>query len=222
MLSWIIFIDICFITIILLISVYLDLKFRKISNRFLRTCFCFSIFLNTVEMVFFYSEILLILLLKILFFCIIFLFSFVLFSLKIIGGSDGKLFLLIFSVHPIRYLNYYFVVFFFFFFSLFFLIMFFINLVHNSMKNNSYAFGVFYIFDVKLSILRKLFIKSFYKFFALSKLTDFEGEKIYIDYLFIVYNNQNRKLQFLGMYRPPLTLICFISYFLILFLIIVI
>ena len=58
MLSLIIFIDLSFIAIILLISLYFDLKFRKISNKFLKTSFFFSIFLNTIELLFFYSDIL--------------------------------------------------------------------------------------------------------------------------------------------------------------------
>jgi len=222
MLSLIIFIDLSFIAIILLISLYFDLKFRKISNKFLKTSFFFSIFLNTIELLFFYSDILLILILKVLFFFLIFLISLLLFSLKIIGGSDGKLILLIFSVHPIKYLNYFFVLFFFLLFSLFFFILFFFNLVINSIKKNSYSFRIYFNFHYKISILRKLFMKLFCKFFNLSKLKEFDGDKIFIDTLFIIYNNEKRELQILALYRPPLIIICIISYYFIFFLIIVI
>jgi Flp pilus assembly protein protease CpaA len=222
MFYWIIFIDLSFITIILLISLYFDLRLRKVSNKFLRACFCFSIFLNMIEILFFYRNILFVLILKLIFFFLVFLISLVLFSLKIIGGSDGKLFLLIFSIHPIKYLNCLFVLFFFLFFSLFFLILFFFNLIHNSIKKNSYAFRVYYSLHFKLSIFRKLFMKSFCSFFNLDNLKNFERDKIFVDALFILFNDQKSKLQILAIYRPPLTLICIISYYFIFFLIIVI
>lgn len=222
MFSLIILIDLSFITIILLISLYLDIKFRKISNKFLKILFFCCLFLNIIEFSFFYNDILLILILKALIFLLIFLISLLLFSLKIIGGSDGKLILLIFSIHPIKYLNYNFVLFFFLFFSLFFFILFFFNLIINSVKKNSYSFQIFFNSHFKISILKKLFIKLFYKFLNLSKLKDFNGDKIFIDTLFIIYNNQKRELQILTLYRPPLILICIISYYFIFLLIIVI
>jgi len=222
MVSLVIVIDISFITIILLISLYLDLKFRRISNKFLKSCFCFSILLNTIEFIFFYREILLVLMIKILFFFLIFLISLLLFSLKIIGGADGKIFLLIFSVHPIKYLTYLFLLFFFLVFSLLFLILFLFNLIYNSIKENSCAFRAYHSLYLQTSIFKRLFMKLFYKFFNLGNLKDFEGDKIFVDPLFIIYNIQKRKLQILAIYRPPLILICIISYYFIFFLIIVI
>ena len=119
-----IFIDLGFITIILLISLYFDLKFRKIPNKFLKVFFLFSLILNLCEFFFLLTDLLLILILKMIFFLIVFLISLLLFSLKIIGGSDGKLILLIFSIHPVKYLNYFNVLLFFLLFSLFFLCLF--------------------------------------------------------------------------------------------------
>jgi len=217
----IIFIDLGFITIILLISLYFDLKFRKIPNKFLKIFFLFSLILNLCEFLFFLTDLLLSLILKMIFFLIVFLISLLLFSLKIIGGSDGKIIVLIFSIHPVKYLNYYNVLLFFLLYSLFFFSLFFFNLIINSTDKNSYSFQIYFNFHCRGDI-NKLFIKMFYKFISLSKLKDKNNDKFFIETLFIIYNNKKRRIQILVQYRPPLMIICLISYYIIFFLIIVI
>ena len=215
------FIELSFITIILFISLYFDLKFREIPNKFLKIFFLFSLVLNICEFLFLLTDLLLSLIVKIIIFLIVFLISLLLFSLKIIGGSDGKLILLIFSIHPVKYLNYYNVLLFFLFYSLFFLIFFFFNLIINCTDKNSYLFQIYFDFHGRGRI-NSLFIKMFYKFVSLSKLKDKSSDKFFIETLFIIYNNKKRRIQILLQYRPPLMIICLTSYYLIFFLIIVI
>ena len=217
----IIFIDLGFITIILLISLYFDLKFRKIPNKFLKVFFLFSLILNLCEFFFLLTDLLLILILKMIFFLIVFLISLLLFSLKIIGGSDGKLILLIFSIHPVKYLNYFNVLLFFLLYSLFFFCLFIFNLIFNSTDKNSYSFQIYFSFHCR-GLINRIFIKLFYRFINLSKLKDENRDKFFIEILFIFYNNKKRRIQILVQYRPPLMIICLISYYLLFFLIIVI
>jgi len=115
--------DILFIFIILFISIYFDIKYRKIPNKVIKWFLFFGLLLNLFEIIFTYKTFLIIvsvIVLKIIFLIIIFLIVFFLFALKTIGGGDGKLIFLIFLAHPVKFLNIYFIYFFFFcFFSCF-------------------------------------------------------------------------------------------------------
>ncbi|TFG14539.1 MAG: hypothetical protein EU535_03190 [Promethearchaeota archaeon] len=213
-------IDISFITFTFLISIYFDLKFRKIPNNFLKISFLIGLILNICDF-FFDNNFFLNLILRILFLLLIFLISLILFLLKIIGGGDGKVILLIFLVHPILYLNCYIISLFFLLFSLLFLTFFFFNMIINSTTKINNSFQIYFKFCSNI-LFTRFFIKMFYKFFDLSNLKNYNGDKFFIKTIFIIYNHQKREFQILAQYRPPLIILCLLSYFLLFLLIIVI
>ena len=147
-----------------------------------------------------------------------FLISLLLFSLKIIGGGDGKLIILIFLTHPIEYLEFGLVILFFLLFSLLFFILFFSNFLINHIVKNSYSFEILFSYDLKISFLKKFYLKMFFRFFNLSGIIDYQGYKKSIKSQTIYYNGIKKKLQFFAQYQPPLVFICILSYYAIFFL----
>lgn len=157
------------------------------------------------------------LLIKIIFLSIIFIFSFTLFILKIFGGGDGKLVILIFLMIPIEFLTLYQIYNFFLLFSFLFLLIFMINLLNNNLKRDFYTYEILFNFYLKLSVLKKLYFKSFYKFIYLSDLESYNGSKTVIKSLILVYNESKRKFLILAQYRPPNVVILMLSFFLLIF-----
>jgi len=214
MISKIIFIEICCITIIFSFFLFSDLKSRKIPNRYIKKFFIFSLIINFIEFLLVYDNIILIVLWKFFFFCLIFLVSLLLFSLKIIGGSDGKLMILIFLIHPVKFLNFHFIASFFLLFSLIFYSIFFLNFLYNSFTDNSFSFDILFTIYQKISTLRKIYFKIFYNFDILAKICEHDENKKSIICPYIIYNTYKNRFQFLVQYRIPLVLIIMLSYYL--------
>ena len=218
MISEIIYIEICCITIILFVSLYSDLKYRVIPNKVIKNLFIFCLFINFIEFLLVYDNITLIFILKISYFCLIFLVSLLLFSLKIIGGSDGKLMILIFLIHPVKFLNLNFVISFFLLLSLIFCSVFFFNLLYNSFFNNSFSFEILFAINQNISTLRQIYFKIFCNFTILAKIYDYEDNKKTLVCSYIIYNIYRNRFQSLVQYRIPLVAIIMFSYYLVIFL----
>lgn len=93
--------------IFLVICVYFDLKDRIIPNKFLKFYLFITLILITFE-IYYYIEVLLwYIIIKSLVFMLIFILAFILFSLKLIGGGDGKVLILLFHSLPFMYLFYF-------------------------------------------------------------------------------------------------------------------
>ncbi len=146
------------------------------------------------------------------FFLIVFLLSFILFILKVIGGSDGKLIILIFLIHPIQFLNLFFVTSFFLWFSLLIILIFLQNFLINSLNKNDCSFTTFLNFNSKFTAFKKFYIKTIYKFLNYSKLSEYKEEKIILKSILIIFNNRKNQFQVLVQYRPPLILIIILTY----------
>ena len=218
MISEIIYIEICCITIILFVSLYSDLKYRVIPNKVIKNLFIFCLFINFIEFLLVYDNITLIFILKISYFCLIFLVSLLLFSLKIIGGSDGKLMILIFLIHPVKFLNLNFVISFFLLLSLIFCSVFFFNLLYNSFFNNSFSFEILFAINQNISTLRQIYFKIFCNFTILAKIYDYEDNKKTLVCSYIIYNIYRNRFQSLVQYRIPLVVIIMFSYYLVIIL----
>jgi hypothetical protein len=143
--------------------------------------------------------------------------SFLLFVLHIIGGADGKLFLLIFLAHPIKFLTFYFISSFFLLFSLLVLLIFMINYVNNINFRNNDSFEILFNTNYNFSRFKRKFIKIFYKFLNFSVLEYYNEDKHLVKNLNLIYNNTRKRIQILVQYRPPLIFICLISYFAVLY-----
>ena len=107
---------VCFFysNIVLFYCLYRDIRFRIIPNKVLSGFFLIGSFLIFIEFLHFYNNIIIFMIVKIWFLFLAFFLSFILFCLKIIGGSDGKLLTMLFLFNPIYYLNFQWILQFFF------------------------------------------------------------------------------------------------------------
>ena len=207
------------IVTIFLFSLYCDIKSRKITNERFKDLFLFSFLLNFIE-IFFFRDVFLFIVLKIFYFFLVSTISLTLFSLSIIGGSDGKLFILIFSIYPVKSLSLSFVLIFFLLFSLFFIVLFLLNYVHNVIGENKYSFEILFNVYLNATNFKRVFIKTFYSFLNYIDLKKNEGNKYKIISFYLIYNISSKKFQTLAHYRAPLVIICIFSYYFTCFLII--
>ncbi len=129
------------------------------------------------------------------------------------GGSDAKLIILIFLVHPPKYLNLHFTINFFLLFSLFFISLFIINYILNSTFKNNCSFIILFNSNLKSSFFYNLYIKFFCNFFSILKLKDYSEEKYQIKSYFLVFNYRKESIQILIQFRPPLIILIIITYF---------
>jgi len=169
------------------------------------------ILINFIETLFNYEIIFKILIIKLLVFFSTFITSFILYQLKIIGGADGKVIIYIFCSQPSYYLNIYFFFFYFLIFSILFIIFFALNLVINFSAKNSIAFIFFFNDRIKIKILKRFYFRSFFRFINFTQLNNL-SENAYQIYLYLIYNHKIEKFQVLCQIRPPLIIICAISY----------
>lgn len=146
------------------------------------------------------------------FFFLTFLTSLLLFNIKIIGGSDGKLIILIFLTHPIKYLSINIITSFYLFFSFIIILKFIFNYFLNRIIKDNCSFITFFSFISRFSRFQKLFIMSFYKFLDYSKLTISKEDKYIYRSLFLVYNYKKAKFQILVQIRSPLIVLIILAY----------
>ena len=208
-------INFTFISISSISFLYLDLKQREVPIILFTSSYILGIAANFFEFILFFDFVIIIIFLKIFILLFVFSLSLLLFILKIIGGAEGKLFIFIFFVHPILLLNFTVIFSFFLVFSLFFVFFFMINLILN---RDSSSFILFFNLNLNLSTLKKTYLRSFYKFFDYSDLSDYIEKKFLIKSLNLIYNFKKKKFQILGQIRPPLIMFVILSYYIIFFL----
>lgn len=206
-------INFCLISLILLISVYLDLKFRIVSKIFFLGYFILMLILNTFEYVLFFNNFQIFFLTKLFIVIILLSSSFLLFALKIFGGSDGKLVIIIFIIHPLSILNTSIIFLFYLMFSFLFILIFIINYALNNLLHDKHSFTLLFDTTSESSTLKKLFIKGFYKFYNYSDLSHYEEKKYHLKSISMVYNCKKNCFQLLCQYRAPLIPIIAISYY---------
>ncbi len=84
--------------------VFYDVKNRKIPNLIQRIYFIYTYILLSIELLQYSTVIFWYILFRFLIFGLILLLSIVLFSLKLIGGGDGKVLTLLFHTIPLQYI----------------------------------------------------------------------------------------------------------------------
>ena len=201
-----------------LIFLYFDLTYRRVPIKFFKYSYVTAFILNIFEYLFFFKKIAFFLFLKALILMIVLFFSLILFFLKIVGGSDGKLFILIFIIHPIVLLNLFTIFIFFLAFSLFFILIFIINGVSNNIFKDNYTFLLFFNFHSKISILKKVYLKLFYKFLNYSELCDYRERKYLLKSLGLIFNIRKNRFQTLCQIRPPLIIAIILAYYTLIYL----
>jgi len=140
------------------------------------------------------------------------IFSFSLFCLKFIGGSDGKLIIFLFFAFPILGFNFHL----FFSFFLYLIILFFLlvslNYLFNCILTKSHPYNMLHALDEKISYLRSVFLKLFYKLLDFSQINRYSITKLQMKSLTLFYNEEREKFQFLAQIRPPIAVLIFLSY----------
>lgn len=205
-------------SILFLSFLYLDLKFRVVPISFFKFSYIIGFVLNFFEFLNYIEKFPIIVYLRVFVVFLAFSLSFMLYNLKIIGGSDGKLMIFIFFVYPIILLNVTVIFSFFLIFSLFFVIFFIVNLIINNIFGDNLSFIVFFNSNFKLSIFKKIYFRSFYSFFDYSDLSHHIDSRYPIKSLNIIYNLKKNKFQILCQIRPPLIVFIILSYYTIFFL----
>lgn len=209
-----IFINSCFITFILLYSTYFDLKLRKISNRFFIISLFISCLFNFLNLIHNISFSLGDLAIKIFLIFLSLVISVYLFSIRILGGSDGKLIMILFLSKPSFSSLLAFMILFYFFFTFIYVGLFLMKFLVNGCIKYRFSFDIYFNTTIPLSTLKKKFIKSYYIFQDISKLGDIKEDKYRLCEGGLFYNIKTLKLQILVQFRPPLTLIISLSYIL--------
>ncbi|MHA1489833.1 MAG: prepilin peptidase [Promethearchaeota archaeon] len=155
------FVNLISVFIFLAICVYYDLKNRIIPNRFLKIYFTISLILIIFDFYYYLEVLYLYVIIKSIIFGLVFIFSLILFSLKLIGGGDGKVLILFFHSLPFMYLTYFFK-YFFLVFGLFLYIIAIIKNITKAKSNNNevleilrYLIGSMYSSDSKLNSILK-------------------------------------------------------------------
>lgn len=202
-------ISIFILFLIILSCLYLDLKNRKIHNKNFICFFLLSILLVIIE--FSYYNSIYFLMVKLLYFITILALSILLFALKIIGGSDGKLCILIFLVCPIKIITFSKIILFYEFFLFIFMVFLLINYSINHFSSRKNSFNLLFKFYMKDIRIKKIFIQSTYIPLNLIELEK-KKKKFLKKINILFYNNKSEKFQILVQYRPPLVLFLLFSY----------
>jgi Flp pilus assembly protein protease CpaA len=197
------------------IFLFYDLKYRRVPRVFFKICCIITVILNLLEYYSFSIHPLSFIFSKMLYGISAFILSLILFSLTIIGGSDGKVIILIFFVHPILFLNFTVLFSYFFIFSLLFIILIVINFTLNNRPRKNISFLLIFNTYSIISFARKSYIKGFFKFKNFSELDFHMEEKSLVKSLYLVYNAEINKFQLLCQSRLPLILPIIISYYII-------
>lgn len=95
------------IFLFLVICVYLDLEDRIIPNKFLKFYLLITFILNAFEVYYYLDVLFWYVIIKTLVFVFISILTLTLFTLKLIGGGDGKVLFLLFHSLPFTYIFYF-------------------------------------------------------------------------------------------------------------------
>jgi len=190
-----------------------DIRSRKIPNKgffffilIYLVFFCFKIIrkksLEIQEIIF----------IKVIYILLSLFISFCLYLLKMIGGGDAKLILIIFIFFSEGFMNLYLFSLYYFLIILTEFLFFVVNFSRNSIRNNSDLIRmVIYYYDIS-SLLKKLFI---HMFLIVLKIEKFNNSTHEIAINSILFNPRVKCFQTLSYYRPPMIIICIVSFYLI-------
>ncbi|MFX0046862.1 MAG: prepilin peptidase [Candidatus Hermodarchaeota archaeon] len=197
--------------ILLIYCMYQDIKYRKISNKVLIGFLLIGSVLTFTEELDSYKNILIFVLIKLFFLFFVFFLSFILFSLKMIGGADGKLMIMLAFLNTTHRFMFEIIFSYFFVFLFLYLLLelvnyFFINVLS---RNNSYS--MIYGLKENFSFLHKMFFKFFYRFLDFSHITRYKNEKFVLRSLNLFYNEKKEKFQVLTQFKPPVVILIFLT-----------
>ena len=191
---------------------YRDIWFRKIPNKSLVFFFIVGFVFILIEAQNFYTNLMIFVICKSLIVLLAFTFSFLLFCLKLIGGSDGKLIIFLFFAFPILGFDFHLFFSFFSYLLILFLLLVSCNYLFNRFLTKSHPYNMLYALNEKISYSRGIFLKLFYRFLDFSQLNKYSGTKLQMKSLTLFYNEEREKFQFFAQIRSPIAVLIFISY----------
>ena len=201
-----------FSIMVLLYCIYRDIRFRKIPNKSLVFFFIVGFVLTLIEAQNFYTNLMIFVICKSVIVLLAFIFSFSLFCLKLIGGSDGKLIIFLFFAFPILGFNFHLFFSFFSYLLILFLLLVSCNYLFNRFLTKSYPYNMLYALNEKISYSRGAFLILLYRFLDFSQIDKYSVTKLPMKSLTLFYNEEREKFQFLAQIRPPIAVLIFISY----------
>ncbi len=191
---------------------YRDIRFRKIPNKSLTFFFIVGFVFTLIEAQNFYTNLMIFVIYKSLIVLLAFIFSFLLFCSKLIGGSDGKLIIFLFFAFPILGFDFYLFFSFFLYLLILFLLLASCNYLFNRFLTEPHSHNMLHALNEKLSYSRGIFLKLFYRFLDFSQINKYSGTKLQMKSLTLFYNEERENFQFLAQIRPPIAVLIFISY----------
>ena len=204
--------------IIMAYCLFIDIKYRKISNSFFISLnlivipvIMIDLFLHSYLIPFF-------LIVKLLILGLTFLITLILYNLRMIGGADSKLIIFLFLMIPVRLFSFSLIFKYIIWFFLCQLIYIAKNFFYNTFFRNKRSFSQYFITNNIFSKFKRMYFSSFYKFSNYSELDSKNNLKLIIINPNLYFNFKNNKFQILTQSRPSLTfLIIIIYYFLLIF-----
>ncbi len=202
-----------YLFVILFYCLYLDLKRRSISNSYFKIFYFFEAVLILTDLILFPKEFIDFFIYKLLIVSLVFLICILLFYLKALGGSDGKLIIFVFIGLPIRFLSLFAVFVFFFCFFLFYCCLYLLVFFYNKISRNKKSFKILFKCQCKMSFIKRFEIQSGYRFKDLSNVHNNQKDKFVFKPTILAFNDSKHKIQILCHYKPPLVLSCLLSSF---------
>jgi len=190
---------------------YCDIKYRKISNNVLIGFLLIGSLLAFTEDLDIYNNIFIFILTKTLIIFFVFFLSFILFSLKLIGGADGKLLIMLAFFNPTHKFKFELIFSYFFVFLFLYLLLELVFYLFLKVLSKYNSYSMMYCLNENFSVLRKIFVKICYRFLDFSHLNRYKNEKFVLRSLNLFYNEKKEKFQVLTQFKPPVVILIFLT-----------
>jgi len=197
--------------IVLIYCIYRDIKYRKISNKTLIGFLLVGSLIAFTEDLDIYNNIFIFVLTKVYFLFFVFIFSFILYCLKIIGGGDGKLLIMLAIFNPTHRFTFQWISSLFFIFLFLYLILGLVKYLYINVLSRNNSYDMIYGLKENISFVRKIFVIMFYKFSDFSQISRKTNEKFALKSLNLFFNEKKEKFQILTQFRPPLVILIFFT-----------
>jgi Flp pilus assembly protein protease CpaA len=191
------------IFLVLVYSLVHDLKFRRIKNKRITQIIIIAVFYNILEGLILKELTERILLIKVIIIVFCFFLSYSLYKLKILGGADVKIIIIIFILIPHELDTIKFTLIFFLTFCLNFLLISISRFLLHYFCNRN-LFKSFFVFNKIDANIKKFYFLSFFKFIAYNSLNFIEVSKYKFANMSLIFNFRRGQFQALVKIRLPI------------------
>ena len=196
----------------MIVFFFFDFKYRRIPNKFFWGLFLIAFFLSLIELIDNFNNFKEILINKniVLIFCLFTVYY--LFRIKIFGGADSKLIILLFTLVPYRKMSFNFILFFYAFFSLYYFCIILVLFLINKTEKRGTSFNILFATTDIQNFLKKIFLRTYFGFKELRNLRFYNENKYIIADPDLIYNYIIFRFQILIQYRFPLIAFIILAY----------